>query len=139
VDHLVCLGDVVGYYAEPDVCVDLLRARCATSVVGNHDLVAAGLAEPVQFGRAARHAILWTRQRITRATADHLAGLPLTTVVGGAFLAFHAALHPTPNADLHLTSHARVAQTFDALADGGYGVRLGFFGHTHRGVVYERR
>src|SRR5690349_10414063 len=61
VDRLVCLGDQVGYYAEPDACVEMLRARGTAAVAGNHDRVAAGIAEPVDFGQAARSAILWTR------------------------------------------------------------------------------
>src|SRR5262249_47772883 len=49
----------------------------------------------------------------------------------------HGALHPAPNADLHLSSDARVARSIQALRDGPWGVGLAFFGHTHRAVVHE--
>jgi predicted phosphodiesterase len=136
VDHLVCLGDIVGYHAEPDACVERLVARGATSVTGNHDRVAAGLAEPTHFGRSARHAILWTRAQIQPETARALARLPLYAVVNGAFVAFHGALHPTPDPERYLSSEKEVMKTFAALSHGGFGVDVGFFGHTHRGVVY---
>jgi len=136
---IVCLGDLVGYHADPEACVDLLRAHGAVAVAGNHDRVAAGLAEPDGFGDAARRAILWTRARLSPEARAFLALLPLSRVVDGRFLLFHGALHPAPNADLHLSRAARVRRSIQALEDGPWGVRLAFFGHTHRGVVHEAR
>src|SRR4029079_5540600 len=69
----------------------------------------------------------------------YLRGLPLALVIDGGFLAFHGALHPAPNADLHLEGAARVERSFEAMERGGYGVNVGFFGHTHRSVVWEMR
>jgi predicted phosphodiesterase len=138
VDRLVCLGDIVGYYAEPDACVEILGERGAIAVAGNHDRVAAGLAEPTHFGRAARHAIVWTRAQIRAETARTLARLPLHATVDGAFLAFHGALHPRPDPERYLSSDREVEKTFAALSRGGFGVDVGFFGHTHRSVVYAR-
>src|SRR5262249_40113810 len=60
------------------------------------------------------------------------------TLHDGRFLLFHGALHPTPDSDLHLSTGTRVERTFDALDDGPWGVRLAFFGHTHRALVHER-
>jgi predicted phosphodiesterase len=136
VDHLVCLGDIVGYHAEPDACVERLVARGATCVAGNHDRVAAGLAEPTRFGRSARHAILWTRAQIRAETTLALARLPLYALVDGAFVAFHGSLHPTPDPERYLRSEREVKKTFAALSRGGFGVDVGFFGHTHQGVIY---
>ena len=42
VDEIWCLGDVVGYGAEPDECADLVRERCSLCLVGNHDLAVLG-------------------------------------------------------------------------------------------------
>ena len=136
---VVCLGDVVGYHADPEACIALLRAHDAIAIAGNHDRVAAGLAEPDDFGEAARRAILWTRARLSPDERAYLAALPLTRVVDGRFLLFHGALHPAPNADLHLSRAARVRCSMQALADGPWGVRLAFFGHTHRAAVHAAR
>ncbi|HMB54858.1 MAG TPA: metallophosphoesterase family protein, partial [Thermoanaerobaculia bacterium] len=38
IGEIWCLGDVIGYGAEPDECADLVRERCALCLVGNHDL-----------------------------------------------------------------------------------------------------
>lgn len=136
---LVCCGDIVGYHADPEACIDLLRARGVACVAGNHDRVAAGLCEPEGFGPAAARAALWTRRRLS---ADHrafLASLPLARVIDGRFLLVHAALHPSPNADLHLSSAARLRRSIEPLGDGRFGVRLAFFGHTHRALVHDAR
>jgi predicted phosphodiesterase len=136
-ERVVCAGDLVGYHADPDACIERLRAVSAVCVAGNHDRVAAGLAEPRRFSPAARRAALWARAHLSPASLAYLAALPLHRVVDGRFLLVHAALHPTPNADLHLSSHARVARSIEALRDGPWGVGLAFFGHTHRAVVHE--
>ncbi len=137
--RVVCAGDLVGYHADPDACVERLRAASAVCVAGNHDRVAAGLAEPTSFGATARRAALWTRGRLSATSRAFLAALPVHRVVDGHFLLFHGALHPTPNPDLHLSNDARVARSIQALRDGPWPVSLAFFGHTHRSVVHEAR
>lgn len=137
--RFLCTGDLVGYHAEPDACIELLRAHDPVCVAGNHDRVAAGLADPANFGEQARRAILWTRARLSDAGRAYLAALPLTSVVDDRLLLFHGALHPVPNVDLHLSSTERVRRSIQALRDGPWGVRLAFFGHTHRGVVHQAR
>lgn len=120
-ERFACAGDSVGYHADPDACIDCLRAVGAVCVAGNHDCVAAGLAEPRGFGATARHAACWTRAHLAPANRAFLAGLPLHRVVDGGFLLVHAGLHPAPNADVRLSSHARVARSIEALRDGPWG------------------
>lgn len=138
-DRLVCAGDLVGYHADPDACVARLSELGALCVAGNHDRVAAGLCEPDDFGELARRAALWTRARLTPAARAYLAGLPLSRVVDARFVLFHGALHPEPNADLHLSSAGRVRRSIEALGAGLLDVRLGFFGHTHRAIIHAER
>lgn len=61
-DSMICLGDVVGYGPDPLECVDLVRATCAWSLLGNHDFAA--LYEPTNFNPVARNAAFWTRQQV---------------------------------------------------------------------------
>lgn len=61
VDRIVCLGDIVGYGPEPLACVDLVRERCAWSLMGNHDF--AVLYEPTNFNPMAASAAYWTREQ----------------------------------------------------------------------------
>jgi len=143
VDRLVCLGDIVGYHANPNECIALLKAAGAVCIAGNHDRAAAGQKDTLRFGATARRAITWTRSRLTDANRAWLRALPSTRLVvdaGGArqtFFCVHAALHPEPNDDLHLSSDARVAKSFEQLVTGRFGAKLCFFGHTHRTMLHE--
>ncbi len=35
--RVISLGDIVGYYAQPGACIDLLKAHDAINIMGNHD------------------------------------------------------------------------------------------------------
>ncbi len=75
VDETWCLGDIVGYGAEPNECTALVRDRCAVSLVGNHDLAALDELDISTFSPAAAAAVRWTREVISAETADFLGGL----------------------------------------------------------------
>jgi diadenosine tetraphosphatase ApaH/serine/threonine PP2A family protein phosphatase len=60
-EEMWCLGDLVGYGAEPDACVELARAHCAVCLAGNHDLGVTGDLALSDFSAGARLAAEWTR------------------------------------------------------------------------------
>lgn len=136
VDRIVCAGDLVGYHADPEACVARVVDLGVTCVAGNHDRVAAGIADPHDFGEIARRASLWTRDRISPASRAFLASLPTCRVVDDRFLLVHAALSPEPSTELHLSRASRVRRSIEALGTGRFGVRVGFFGHTHRAAFH---
>ena len=75
-----CLGDLVGYGADPNACVALAREHAAISLAGNHDLGVCGAIPLEQFSRGAALAATWTRQEITPETREYLEALqPLNT------------------------------------------------------------
>jgi len=138
-DEIHCLGDVVGYYADPNACVELLAVGGVHTIAGNHDRVATGEDEPEDFGETARRAILWTREHLDAESRRFLTGLPIVHEIGDDFVMVHGAFHPAPDVALHLGSRSRVRRSIDALAFGSYAARLGLFGHTHRPVIHELR
>ncbi len=73
--QLWCLGDLVGYGAEPDACVELVRAHAAICLVGNHDLAVLGALPVEEFSRGAAIAAEWTRETISQESLDFLAAL----------------------------------------------------------------
>src|SRR5437868_14619826 len=73
--ELWCLGDLVGYGAEPDACVELARRHAAICLAGNHDLGARGHLPLQDFSRGAALAASWTREPITAETREYLAPL----------------------------------------------------------------
>lgn len=65
VDRYVCLGDVVGYGANPNECIDLLKSLPACPcVLGNHDAAVLGI--PCNMKPDARRVIVWTREVLTK-------------------------------------------------------------------------
>ena len=67
-----CLGDLVGYGAEPDACVELARRYAAICLAGNHDLGVRGALPLEEFSRGAALAARWTQGVITPETREYL-------------------------------------------------------------------
>ena len=74
-EELYCLGDVVGYGANPNEVVGLLRERGAQVVMGNHDYAAA-TGDAGSFNPRAAMAAKWTSRQLTEANLDYLRRLP---------------------------------------------------------------
>ena len=136
IDQTFHLGDLVGYYANPNECIALVRERGITSVIGNHDRAAAGLIEPTGFTDHARSAILWTRANLTPENKQFLASLPLVCQPDDGTLLVHAALHPEPNDEVRITSEHVAGKSFGVLASSFPKAKIAFFGHTHRAAAY---
>lgn len=71
-DELWCLGDVVGYGAEPDECARLVSEHCSVCLAGNHDLAALGELDVAAFSPNAATAVEWTRANAAPETLDFL-------------------------------------------------------------------
>lgn len=137
VDEILCCGDIVGYMAEPNECIALLKQRSVIAVAGNHDLAAIGRKSVGTFWDIALHAILWTRKRLNDESHSYLATLPVVMQAHGTVV-FHGALHPENGAeDLYLKYAADARLTIAELSKYCFGSRLGFFGHTHAPGGFE--
>lgn len=85
-----CLGDLVGYGAEPDACVRRAEAHCAVTLAGNHDLGVTGDLPLEDFSAGARLAAEWTRATVRPETMTYLRSLePLDD--GEAVGLYHAS------------------------------------------------
>jgi predicted phosphodiesterase len=73
--ELWCLGDLVGYGAEPDACVKLASEHAAVCLAGNHDLAVTGEISFEEFSRGARLAVQWTQEVIASEHRAFLEGL----------------------------------------------------------------
>ena len=73
--ELWCLGDIVGYGADPDACVELVRRHVAVCLAGNHDIAVAGELPLDEFTRGASLAAQWTREVIAPGNLSFLAEL----------------------------------------------------------------
>ncbi len=122
--HFVCLGDVVGYNANPSECVQRIRELDCPVVKGNHDEQASIVAPTESFNELAEEAIDWTREHLSADDKAWLSELRLTRLVGD-FTIVHATLD-TPE------RWGYVFNDLDAIASFTcQHTPLCFFGHTH--------
>jgi predicted phosphodiesterase len=129
--RFVCLGDVVGYNANPSECVDRVRELDCPVVKGNHDEAASRRSHPGDFNEIAERAIAWTRDHLTEQDKAWLRGLPLQRRVHD-FSIVHATLD-TPE------QWGYVFNNLDAAASFTYQrTNICFFGHTHVPMVFVR-
>jgi predicted phosphodiesterase len=133
VEGIVCLGDLVGYHPDGDACVEMLLARDARCVAGNHDLIAAGLLNSDRCGSKAKHALARARRDIGQDTARVLASLPVTRLVGGRIGCIHGGVDDVCE---YLSSADRVRDNARRFARRFPHVRACLFGHTHVPAVY---
>src|ERR687895_637575 len=75
VEETWCLGDLVGYGAQPDECVALASETCAVCLIGNHDLIVIDRLDIADFSRHAAVAATWTQGRIGAAAVASLSRL----------------------------------------------------------------
>ncbi len=78
IDRVCCVGDLVGYGAQPGECVALVRDLGWPVVAGNHDYAAIGNVDLSYFNPLAREAIEWTSGALAEEDKEFLGGLPLT-------------------------------------------------------------
>lgn len=128
-DRLLVLGDIVGYGADPNAVVDLVRALAPNVVIrGNHDKVAAGIEDPEGFNAAARHSALWTHEQLTVANRAYLAGLPQGPLVSNGVEVCHGS---PEDEDAYIFEHSHALHALAAATRP-----LCFFGHTHVQIGY---
>jgi predicted phosphodiesterase len=122
--HFVCLGDVVGYNANPHECVELVQKMDCPVVKGNHDEQAALDESSRGFNALAESAIKWTREHLTNEDKEWLRDLPMSRQVHD-FTIVHATLDTPERWDY-------VFNNLDAAASFPYQhTTVCFFGHTH--------
>jgi predicted phosphodiesterase len=129
--QFVCLGDVVGYNANPQECVERVRQLECPTVKGNHDEQASLLESSRDFNEMAEQAIEWTRTRLSEDSKEWLRDLRLQRQVRD-FTIVHATLD-TP------AQWGYVFNALDAAASFTYQhTTVCFFGHTHVPMAFIR-
>lgn len=134
IDRIACLGDAIGYGADPLACLERLHEVSAVMVAGNHEYGAIGKLSLDWFHRTARTAIEWTRDQLGFVELDMVRRLPLTDEVEPYFTLVHAGLRHPERFD-YLIDMVRAADTLNACR-----TLFCLAGHTHLPcvVAYDR-
>lgn len=127
---MLCLGDTVGYGADPLACIEAVATRAEIVVGGNHEWAVAGRLDLRWFNRHARAAAEWTRDRLDDDHRAWLGSLPLTREVDDATLVHASPAHPE-EWDYVVSAE----DGFEVL--GAFPTRWCFIGHSHRPGVWS--
>ncbi len=128
--HYICLGDIVGYNADPVKCIEIVRALDCPVIKGNHDEQAAMSGPCADFSSLAAAAIRWTRAQLGDDDKEWLRSLRLQRVIRD-FTVVHATLD-TPH------KWGYIGTTGDAAASFTYQhTPVCFYGHTHDPVLFK--
>src|SRR3954471_5429409 len=92
VRQLLCLGDIVGYNADPDECVAMLRNRRAAAIAGRHDLIGAGRLGFSLCSDQAAYSLERTRRTRAPENARWRAALPARGVVEERVVLVHGGV-----------------------------------------------
>ena len=122
-ETILCLGDVVGYGADPNAVTEWVRGNAATVIRGNHDKVCCGLESAELFNPIAKSAARWTYNELTAENRAYLAALPKGPASVDGFLMVHGSVL---DEDEYLLDPRDTLLQF-VNADG----KPVFFGHTH--------
>lgn len=124
IDEIYCLGDIVGYGANPNECIDLIRTRAKFCVLGNHDLAALDPSHARYFTKPGQISARWTHRVLTDANLSYLHALPYRVDLEHCTLV-HAS-PSQPEAWEYVLSLGIAARQFSAFA-----TPLCCIGHTH--------
>lgn len=129
--HFTCIGDIVGYNANPTECLRVVQQLDCPVVKGNHDEEASMDTEIVGLNPLAQRALEWTREALSKEDKEWLQDLRFVRQVRD-FTIVHATLD-SPSGWNYVTNK------FDAMASFTYQFTpVCFFGHTHTPRFYVK-
>ena len=131
VTDFVCLGDVVGYNADPIACLNKIREMNCPTVKGNHDQDASEDHSLDSMNPVAASALQWTREQLDEDQRYWLKRLRMVRQVGN-----YTIVHSTLDQPVHWNY---VTNRFDAMSNFSYQfTQVCFHGHTHVPRVFEK-
>lgn len=133
IDQYLCIGDIVGYGADPNECIDKIRQLKALTVAGNHDWAAVELTDITYFNPVAEQAVLWTRKRLSEEEKYFLRSLKLVYENADLILV-HGTLNK-PEQFNYLMDVELAEVDFDLMKKN-----ISFIGHSHIvGIFIEEK
>jgi predicted phosphodiesterase len=134
VDKLICLGDVVGYNADPDECVAMLRAKRVQCIAGNHDLISLRQLDFSRCSLKAMYSLKRTRSLLSPASRQYLATLPSSLLLEKSIALVHGGVRDVQQ---YMKAAGHIAENAAYLREDFPTARICFFGHSHEQRIWE--
>lgn len=131
IDEVWCLGDAVGYGANPSECLEILFDRCSIFLVGNHDLAALGEIDISTFSPGAAQAALWTREKLGQPELERLRTLDGSSATRGEIGLYHAS--PRDPVWEYVIDTDQAEENLNAQTE-----RIAMIGHSHIALYFTR-
>lgn len=126
----ICLGDIVGYSANPAECVDRVQSLKIKTLLGNHDQVCTRNDPLEGYNDLAREGIDFSRRQLQAHHITFLKSLPFQHTLGDITFV-HSCLHQ-PESWIYVLSYHEADLNFRAQK-----TTVAFCGHTHQPVIFE--
>jgi diadenosine tetraphosphatase ApaH/serine/threonine PP2A family protein phosphatase len=130
-DKKVCLGDIVGYNADPNPVVEWIRDKTDFALAGNHDYSVLNKTDVSYLNPAAYQASLWTRRNLTNSNKDFLNTLPIEKEEDGIYWVHSSPFEPEK---WHYVSTKKSAEKNFNYFDQA----ICFLGHSHLPGIFEK-
>lgn len=131
VEKYFCVGDIVGYAANPRECIQTIQALDCVTICGNHDWAAVGLYDYSNFNIFAKAAVEWTKNQLDATDKDYLSNLPLT-YADGTITMVHGSLE-NPGQFEYIFDASCAFRTLQLCQ-----TNVCFVGHTHLPAEHTR-
>lgn len=130
ISKVICLGDIVGYGANPNECCNIARELSECTVMGNHDAGSTGAANLSYFNSEAREACIWTAKVLTPENKGWLRKLPLKLTYDSSFIT-----HSSPSTPERWHYILSVNEAVDEFS---FFKNVCFIGHTHVPITFVK-
>ncbi len=132
VDKIHCLGDVIGYGADPVLCLETISSECDIKLMGNHEYAALGLISTEHYNKAAKESTEWTRTQLSDKDISDISDFEMSCSFDNFHLVHASPFEPTkwryiiaPNAAIEGFMH--------------FTENICFFGHSHLPQIFMER
>jgi len=133
--RLVCAGDVVGYGADPEACIERLQEREALCVMGNHEEMVLGRRDFSRCVYAGIVAAVWTRTQLSPAARSFVEQLPYSIEAAPGVVVCHGDLE---SADTYVSTRERAEEAMAQLRARHPSAEVLVCGHTHHAALFAR-
>jgi diadenosine tetraphosphatase ApaH/serine/threonine PP2A family protein phosphatase len=129
-DVVWCLGDLVGYGPDPNLCIDLLRTMFGVCLAGNHDKAVINELDLRTFHDSAAYVVRWTQDNLTPQNLNFLKARPASSEQGEYLL-----VHASPREPIweYITDRNVAEENFDFTP-----AQFCLVGHTHVPAIFVR-
>lgn len=132
IDEYLCIGDIVGYGADPQGCINRVRLITPHIVAGNHERATADVCPASELNEVAAEAVAWTRKTLPAQELEFFKTMPLV-FENKDLVMVHGSLD-TPQDFYYLFQPYEARETFELLNKN-----ICFIGHTHRPKIFVKR